>query len=122
MPQPKLKAFLARHGVQSPKKSQEQPKQRTRPKQARIDDLPGVVRLPKMAGHATEAELHRILAELDVSSSDEVLVQAMKQLACYEVTVDQVGRLKTLCWCRHEHSRPQNCCAQTKAKAYLPRW
>jgi len=90
MPQPKLKAFLARHGVQSPKKSQEQPKQRTRPKQARIDDLPGVVRLPKMSGHATEAELHRILAEMDVSSSDEVLIQAMKQLACYELTVDQV--------------------------------
>lgn len=95
MPQPKLAAFLARYGVVSPSKAKKKsPAAQKRPnsKQARLGDMAGVVKLPKMSGHATEAELHRLLQELtDSSSSDEAIVNALKQLACYFVTVDQVG-------------------------------
>lgn len=91
MPQAKLTTFLAKHGVKSPQKtSSSVGSSQPRPKQARLENMAGIVKLPKMSGHATEAELHRLLSELDSSRNDEALIQTLKQLACYEVTVDQV--------------------------------
>lgn len=88
MPQAKLTSFLSKQGVKSPKKAASHA---SRPKQTRLENLPGVLVLPKMSGHATEAELHRLLSEMDVSRSDEAIIHALRQLACYEVTVDQVS-------------------------------
>ena len=89
MPQPKLADYLARRGIKtSPKKKQSQ--EQARPKQAKLGQMAGVLRLPQMSGHAREAELHRLLKELDKGSSEQALIQALKQLACYEITVDQV--------------------------------
>jgi hypothetical protein len=88
MPQAKLTSFLAKEGVNSSKKA---PSRSSRPKQARLESLPGVLVLPKMSGHATKAELHRLLSEMDASRSDEAIIHALRQLACYEVTVDQVS-------------------------------
>lgn len=99
MPQAKLTAFLSKQTSPKQKKASSQS---GRPRQARLGDMPGVVRLPKMSGHATEAELQRLLSQLDQSSSDDALVQTLKQLACYEVTVDQVS----------PHNSPTRICIQ----------
>jgi hypothetical protein len=86
--QAKLTAFLAKKDEQRPQKQEYRP----RPKQTRLENLAGVVKLPKMSGHANKAELHRLLDSLDTSKSDVDIIQAMKQAACYEFTVDQVWR------------------------------
>lgn len=89
MPQAKLTAFMAK--ATSPQKAKQlAAATKQRPKQQKLESLRGVLRLPKMSGHATEAELQRLLSELDASSSDAALISALRQLACYEVTVDQV--------------------------------
>jgi hypothetical protein len=90
MPQAKLTSFLSKQGVKSSKKAASH-SSRPKQQQARLENLPGVLVLPKMSGHATEAELHRILSEMDAGRSDEAIIHALRQLACYEVTVDQVS-------------------------------
>lgn len=100
--QAKLTAFLAKPQDGSSPKKNKQRSTPPRPRQARLDSLPGVVKLPKMSGHANDAELHRLLDSMDPSSSAEDIIQAMKQAACYEFSVDQV-RLAcehpVLAWC-----------------------
>lgn len=95
--QAKLTAFLAKQDDKRPQKQEHRP----RPKQTRLENLAGVVKLPKMSGHANEAELHRLLESLDASKSDVDIIQTMKQAACYEFTVDQVRRqhLPACCCC-----------------------
>lgn len=85
--QKKISVFLAADRPSSTNAGQARPT--SRPKQARMDALQGVVHLSKMSGYAPEEELQRLLALLDDSSKD-VLLDTMKQLACFELSVDQV--------------------------------
>lgn len=93
--QAKLETFLKKQGVKvSPEKKQ--PRSSSSPakqqKQARLQQCAGVLVLPTMGGGgARTEELQRLLLELDASRSDEVITQALRQLGCYEVTVEQVG-------------------------------
>lgn len=79
--------------------------------QMRLQDMGGVLKLPRMSGHATVEELWRLhsLLESDSGSSEEQLVHALKQLACYECTVEQVCACVRACVCgarpSAQHSR-----------------
>lgn len=92
--QAKLETFLKKQGVKvSPEKKQPRSSSPSKQqKQARLQQCAGVLVLPTMGGGgARTEELQRLLSELDASRSDEVITQALRQLGCYEVTVEQVG-------------------------------
>jgi hypothetical protein len=92
--QAKLETFLKKQGVKvSPdRKKPHSSSLSKQQKQARLQQCAGVLVLPTMGGGgARDEELQRLLSELDASRSDEVITQALRQLGCYEVTVEQVG-------------------------------
>lgn len=102
--QAKLETFLKKQGVKvSPERKQ--PRSSSSPskqqKQAKLQQCAGVLVLPTMGGGGVRTEeLQRLLSELDASRSDEVITQALRQLGCYEVSVEQVGLVQLSRWFR----------------------